>query len=258
MSKKSELDKYYTKDEVAKHLVEQVSHLSKHWVEPSAGGGAFLKYLPPNTLAFDISPESDGVVKGDWFDVSLDLSGHSVIGNPPFGRNGSVAVKFFNKAAEMGCSYICFVLPKSFKKWSVKDRLNRHYHLVQELDLEKFSFTLNGDEYDVPCCWQVWERKDSLRPIFGKYDSGLFKIVKRGEHDFLVRRVGGRSGEVVDGGSEESTFSIKSVIPKDTLKMVLEKSLPIIKEVRENTSGARSISLTELHRITHKTFKELY
>lgn len=44
------LDKYYTEDLLAKHCVEKTFEiLGSDWdriIEPSAGAGAYLKYLP--------------------------------------------------------------------------------------------------------------------------------------------------------------------------------------------------------------------
>ena len=47
-----------------------------------------------------------------------------IIGNPPFGRQSSLAIKFIKKSAEF-CDSISFILPKSFKK----DSLKKHFPL---------------------------------------------------------------------------------------------------------------------------------
>ena len=55
-------DKYYTEDSIAKYCVEKTFEiLGEDWdriIEPSAGAGAYLSYLPNNTLAYDILPEA--------------------------------------------------------------------------------------------------------------------------------------------------------------------------------------------------------
>lgn len=246
MSKKSNLDKYYTNPSVAKMCYESVRHLATVWVEPSAGSGAFLELLPTGSIGYDISPESDNVVKKDWFIV--DSINGSVIGNPPFGKNSSLAVKFFNHAATLYSPYICFILPRTFRKDSIQKRLDENYHLISDIDIPPNSFLLEGKPYDVPCCFQVWERRDKKRNR-EVYDNFLFDVVKEGHYDFLVRRVGGRSGQIVNSGADSSTFKIKAKIDVELLKSLFRNSLEDIKKVRDNTAGVRSISEKELFKI---------
>ena len=56
------------------------------------------------------------------------------IGNPPFGKNSSLAISFFNKAAEFS-DIIAFILPQTFSKDSVKNRLNLSFFLIMEVIL---------------------------------------------------------------------------------------------------------------------------
>ena len=56
------LDKFYTKDKVAKQCVQFLYEIcpeakDQPCIEPSAGAGAFLPYLPAQTIAYDIAPE---------------------------------------------------------------------------------------------------------------------------------------------------------------------------------------------------------
>ena len=90
-------DKYYTEDELAKYCVEKTYEvLGAEWdriIEPSAGAGAYLKYLPENTLAYDILPEAPGIITADYREVQLPYIERSlVIGNPPFGRANKLSV----------------------------------------------------------------------------------------------------------------------------------------------------------------------
>ncbi len=246
MSKKSELDKYYTKPSIAEMCYNSVKHLAGAWVEPSAGDGVFLDLLPNGSIGYDISPESENVVKKDWFTVG-SING-SVIGNPPFGKNSSLAVKFFNHAADLHSPYICFILPRTFRKDSIQNRLDPHYHIILDIDIPPDSFLLDGESYDVPCCFQVWERRDSKRRK-ERQDNFLFEVVNEGHYDFLVRRVGGRAGQIVESGASSSTYKIKSKIDVELLKALFHDSLEDIKKVRDNTAGVRSISGKELFKI---------
>ena len=67
----------------------------------------------------------------------MDLSEKSpriTITNPPFGRNHSLSIPFFNKCADIS-NYIGFIIPKSWRKWSILNRLDRRFHLIHDEDL---------------------------------------------------------------------------------------------------------------------------
>ena len=111
------------------------------------------------------------IIKQDF--LSLDLTSIinrynniHIIGNPPFGRQSATAIKFIKKCCLFSKS-ISFILPKSFKKDSLKDKFELHYHLLYENDLEKLndnsSFILQDKTIDVPCVFQIWIKKDIER-----------------------------------------------------------------------------------------------
>ena len=75
---------------------------------------------------FDIDPKKNNIIKCDFLTIDHDIfSGKNVlsIGNPPFGRNSSMALKFIKKSA-LFATTIAFILPKGFKK----DPLSIKYH----------------------------------------------------------------------------------------------------------------------------------
>ena len=59
----------------------------------------------------------------DYGSMKETFSKMHIIGNPPFGRQSSLAIKFIKKSCEF-CDSISFILPKSFKK----DSLKKHFH----------------------------------------------------------------------------------------------------------------------------------
>jgi predicted RNA methylase len=72
--------------------------------------------LPENTLAFDIEPKDNRIIKQDFLDwePNLDPSKkYIVIGNPPFGLRGQKALQFINKAFTFA-DFVCFILPPLF------------------------------------------------------------------------------------------------------------------------------------------------
>ena len=68
-NKRKELDKFYTKDEIACKFVKEVDKRLNFntydlIIEPAAGSGAIYKYLPEDKrLGFDIAPELLGIEK---------------------------------------------------------------------------------------------------------------------------------------------------------------------------------------------------
>ena len=85
------------------------------------------------------------------------------IGNPPFGQNSSLAVKFFNICAGF-CDTICFIIPRTFKKISVQNQLDLNFHLEYNEDLPySASDSIFEPHMGAKCCFQIWTRKDEKR-----------------------------------------------------------------------------------------------
>ena len=94
-----------------------------------------------NFKFYDIEPHNNQIIKQDYllFDYKLiretfNCSKIHIIGNPPFGRQSSLAIKFIKKSSEF-CDSISFILPKTFKKDSFKKKINLNFHLIFEIDL---------------------------------------------------------------------------------------------------------------------------
>ena len=91
------LDKFYTKQEVAKKCLS-VLDLDKYdaILEPSAGSGAFFYLLPENKReGIDIAPDlEEDILEADFLQYFPAWSGkkkYLVVGTPPFGKNRSLA-----------------------------------------------------------------------------------------------------------------------------------------------------------------------
>ena len=251
--KRDTIDKFYTKEAVVEKCVNLIKayidiNSNDLIIEPSAGSGAFIKYikvLSDNQLYMDIAPHHKDVIKRDYLkftDTSYDNQIH-LIGNPPFGRQASMAKKFIKKSCEYADS-ISFILPKSFKKDSFQNTFPLNYHLIVNEDLPVNSFTINDIEYDVPCVFQIWIKKDFNREKKEKEIPNGFTFVKKNEQpDISFRRVGVYAGKIdtnIDDKSEQSHYFIKFTKNVDVL------SLYNIEFDKDNTVGPRSISKPEL------------
>jgi predicted RNA methylase len=260
--KRSVIDKFYTKNNVASSCITLIKqHLTidetDFILEPSAGNGAFMdgiKLLSKNYLFYDLKPENPDIIKQDYLiydstEIKKRFNKIHVVGNPPFGRQSSLAIKFIRKSCEF-CSSISFILPKSFKKESLKNKFPLQFHLVYECDLPDNSFLVDGLEHNVPCVFQIWEKKETNRIVAEKIEPLHFEFVDKKENpDISFRRVGVNAGTMdvsIDEKSIQSHYFIKFTNDK-SLHYNLNRLSKINFEFN-NTVGPNSISKQELIR----------
>ena len=258
--KRNTIDKFYTKPCIVEQCIELVKkyiNISKNdlIIEPSAGNGSFIisiKTLSNNYLFYDLEPEHDEIIEQDFLKLNyIQLKQKykriHIIGNPPFGRQSSLAIKFIKKCCQFAQS-ISFILPKSFKKQSMKKHFSRNFHLLHEVDLPENSFLVNNIESDVPCIFQIWKYRKELRNEINKIVPINFKFVKKEEMpDISFRRVGVNAGMItvyINDKSIQSHYFIKFINDK-TIDNNIEK-LKLLKFNFNNTVGPRSISKQEL------------
>lgn len=246
------IDKYYTKPDISIKCVKTFKRVVKPKqtdviIEPSAGNGVFiepLKMVENAKYFYDIEPEHKDVIKQDFLSFKwTEPEPAHIIGNPPFGRQSSLAIKFIKKSAEFASS-ISFILPKSFKKESMQKHFPLNFHLVHEEDVPDKSFLVEGKEHDVPCVFQIWIKKNEQRRIPQKLEPTGFRFVKKSENpDIAIRRVGVYAGKVFEetqDKSEQSHYFIKLDDIEDIRKF------KDIKYEHNNTVGPRSISKQEI------------
>lgn len=251
--KRDSTDKFYTKPEVVQlcgiQIIKYLNIGSDTIIEPSAGNGAFINLitsLSNNTHFYDLKPEHTLIKIQNFLDLDyFKLYNSHIIGNPPFGRQSSTALKFI-RYASLFCKSISFILPKSFKKDSMKNKIPPYFHCICECDLPKNSFLLNEKEYDVPCIFQIWIKKEIKRDKSIQLEPIKYKFVKKEETpDISFRRVGVYAGKI-DKNIDKSIQS-HYFIKFDEFTDKLFTDLQQIKfESSENTVGPKSISKQEL------------
>jgi predicted RNA methylase len=254
---KHELDKFYTKSSVAADCLKLLDLSSyARIIEPSAGAGAFSDHLHKDpslpVLAFDVAPENPSVTQQDWFEYDTTTPSPTlVVGNPPFGQQCTLAVRFINHAFEVvGANTVAFVLPRSFRKDSIQNRLFVQARLVQEKLLDKNSFELEGADYNLNAVFQIWERTTVDRvPKLAPITSDYFTFAKKNEpHDLAVRRVGGKAGHAfVDTPetSDQSNYFIK-VTKQHKAADVITMVNGLDFSVADDGTGPRTLSKREL------------
>lgn len=249
LGKKEKNDKFYTKPRIAAMLLNELDLSSYSCiVEPSAGNGSFSKQIP-NCIALDIEPEDESIIKEDFFSYSAPQAYPIlVVGNPPFGEQSSLAIKFFNHAASFA-ETIAFVLPKSFRKVSIQNKLDLNFWLVKETEMPENSFLLGEEDYSVPCMFQVWKKREEKRErIDFPKESKYFSFVKtKEEADFRIQRVGGNAGRAYldKNGAISSNYYLVNTSSFPTEKLV-EKLNEVKYQSLEDTVGPKSLPKGEL------------
>ena len=189
MVKENNFDQFYTNPLTAKKLtsiftekLKSLGHQKITFIEPAAGTGNFLtaireisknnSFINKKILAFDIEPkaEQENIIKTnfltlDWkkYSAKASQNNYVIIGNPPFGKKGKSALHFINKSSEFS-ETIGFILPLTFRRWSIQSKLNKDLQLIYDINLEPNSFLVNDKIYSLNTCFQIWTKKKSDYP----------------------------------------------------------------------------------------------
>ena len=248
-------DQFYTRPDIAVELFEWLldePHVQAllatggaSFLEPSAGTGSFLRLLPPNTLAYDIEPKAPGIIEADFLTTILPRGANFiVIGNPPFGKNASMAVRFFNHAA-LVAYVIAVIVPRTFQKLSIQNRLDNAFHLCAEREVGRDAFIHDGAPKDVPTVFQIWVRQPWSRPrISLPLNHSDFEFTTAERADFAFQRVGAKAGLVHRNfaRSQSSNFFINPLV--DGVEATMKRL--DFRKVARRTAGNPSISKAEL------------
>lgn len=245
------LDQFYTKPDIArecleitqKYILDNSINFS-YWLEPSAGTGSFYSILPENKIGYDLEPKCLGVIEDDFLTVNLEKDDYVSIGNPPFGKNSSLAIKFLNKCSK-NSKLVALILPRTFKKTSVLNRIDLNMHLGLEMTLPANSFLHNDSDYNVPCIFQIWEKKDYQREKVVELlvcDDIVF--CDRKEANIAIQRVGNAAGKV-KRDFEKYAASSHYFIKANAETISILESINWL-DIKSNTAGNPSISKSEL------------
>jgi hypothetical protein len=284
-------DQFYTSPDVAKKCIKiliSVLHdaaldspapvlpLSSYlWVEPSAGNGAFLSNIPEtyDKIGIDIEPRSANIIKQDFLTwvppvqkTKTNQKPVIIFGNPPFGRQSSLAKAFIAHSCKFAStSVIAFILPRSFVKPSMSCAFGLHFHCVHSSDVERNAFVLGGGgsdsgggdaSYDVPCVFQIWQKRSVPRIVPEKITEKGFQYVKETDpRDIVIRRVGVYAGRCFDGDINNATEYNKQThyfIKLDEQFVAVQYVKEIVDKVNAhvfptNTTGPRSLSKPEIN-----------
>jgi hypothetical protein len=272
---KPKYDKFYTKKEVVDMCIDFLGCVDSFdcIIEPSVGAGIFIKNFDEKSVyGFDIEPETTEtravITKADFLNIPVEQLNKGanilVLGNPPFGRQNSLAIKFFNHCSNISnVNWIAFILPKSFRKQSIQSKLNPFFHLEREMEIPEDAFEYKDQTYNIPCVFQMWIRKSERRPQTQteRLNSIHLEFVKLSNHipNFLIsiRRVGFYAGKAKRYENENAqSHYFLSATNVDIANQVIEY-LNGIRWEFNNSVGPRSISKQEFIRELNRYFTSL-
>ena len=251
-------EQFYTPDKLARELFTDVAGFVPNLaerviIEPAGGTGAFIKaakrFGVAEVVSFDIEPKHSGIVAGNFLETELAVRGAVTISNPPFGRNNSLSIPFFNKAAEHS-DYIAFIVPRSWRKWSVINRLDQRFHLVFDKDIQIDYVDDAGDELStktrLATCFQIWQKRKVTRPIVSVVDNEFIKKVKPADADVSLTIFGFNCGKV------RTEFKREPNSTQMFLKLQHPRALEALQSVDfsrffKNTAYTEALSLQEIN-----------
>lgn len=164
-------DQYFTRPSTAQrcfsHFAKTMAGLDVSlagytFIEPSMGEGCFYSLLPQNRrVGIDIAPTHVECIKSDYLCWTPPGPGpYVVIGNPPFGLRGHLALQFINHSAPFADA-VGFILPQNFGsdgKGAPGKRV-KGYTLASEADLTGELFGRpDGANVKINTIFQVWTK----------------------------------------------------------------------------------------------------
>lgn len=251
-------EQYYTPESLAKKLLltveEKLGPLAGMKIlEPAGGTGSFIEAAKAlgvsELISFDIEPLHPEVADGDFLEQDLDLTGAITISNPPFGRNNALSIPFFNKASKHSDA-ICFIVPRSWRKWSVTNRLDPNFELVHDEDISIDYVNSSGLEIStktrLATCFQIWKRSSIPRQLVFVKDMNVVEKTSPEDADVALTIFGYGCGKLrMDFPRVKNTTQL-------FLKLIHPAALEALKEVDyskfyKNTAYTEALSLPEIN-----------
>ena len=251
-------EQYYTPKPLALELVSQIEKVlgplaGKTILEPAGGTGAFIEAVQTkgvtSVISFDIEPLHELVSVGDFLGQEIKESNLITISNPPFGRNNSLSIPFFNHAANVSDA-ICFIVPRSWRKWSVTNRLDLGFELALDLDIEidyvDAAGTPLSNKNHLATCFQIWKKADAPRSLVRVTDKGIIEKVSPEQADVSLTIFGYGCGKV------KTQFEPVTKTTQMFLKLKHPQALAALESVDyskffKNTAYTEALSLQEIN-----------
>lgn len=250
-------EQFYTPRELATSLVQAaLPHIPKPsestFLEPAAGNGSFVEALQKagaqRIIALDRYPAAERIREANFLETELAEQHLITFTNPPFGRNNALSIPFFNHAARFSDT-ICFLVPRSWRKWSVTNRLDREFHLAYDQDVfvsyEDAEGTPISAKNGLRTCFQIWQRQAQPREKIEVPDNGLITKSSPEDADIAIRVFGYGCGTVVSDFPRRPNTTLMFLRTSKRAREVL----PLLEysKFSENTAYTQALAFTEIN-----------
>ena len=283
-------EQYYTMSTVVDLCLSEVQkHINldgKTILEPCGGTGEFIEGLKrigiPDSriVSMDIEPSHPLVKLGNYLETDFSgedslyrgRSGLVSITNPPFGRASALAKQFFNHAAGHS-DYICYLVPKAWRKWTVHNSLDKNFHLIADIDMPKNCFYLpdgtTKENNVLNTIFQIWEKRNYPRKKIAVPDHGLItkvlpKVDKDGDKtvtgaNFEIVTFGhscGKTKDITEASVPYKTTTMYLKIDREDVKAALRSSQmrDDLSKYYNNVSYVQALSIQEINYELNKRF----
>lgn len=252
------LEQYYTPKHLAQSLTEVLFSFleapqKRQFLEPAGGTGSFIEALDDlgatSITSMDTHPKHPKVMQGDFLGFQGLSSGLVTISNPPFGRNNALSIPFFNHAADIS-THIAFLVPRSWRKWSVQNRLDLRFHLLHDQDVNLIYEDHAGEPLakanELRTCFQIWERKDELRKKTLVPDNGFVRKTSPNEADVAMRVFGYGCGQVLESFERKPNTTLMFLSFERPVTASLLRDLDF-ERFKNNTAYTQALSFQEIN-----------
>jgi hypothetical protein len=165
-------DQFFTNEKISKYCYEKTLEILGEFginqeeyifIEPSAGCCNFYNLFPKNRrIGVDIDPKGNKeLIKENYLYFFPEKEKkYIVLGNPPFGLRGNLALRFINHSYNFA-DIVAFILPPLFDsdgKGVPKKRV-KGYKLAhtEKLPLDSFEYP-DGKKVEIATIFQVWTK----------------------------------------------------------------------------------------------------
>ena len=252
------LEQYYTPRHLALDLTKTLFEIlekpeARRYLEPAGGTGSFVEALSElgakDIRSLDTHPKHPQVALGDFLKTHVEETDLVTISNPPFGRNNALSIPFFNHAADFS-SHIAFLVPRSWRKWSVQNRLDARFHLIHDQDVNLIYVDQDGaplaKSNELRTCFQIWEKRSNTRERVSVPDNGFLKKTDPENADVAMRVFGYGCGQVLEDFPPRPNTTLMFLSLQEGVTASLLRELDVDR-FRNNTAYTQALSFQEIN-----------
>ncbi len=257
------LEQYYTPRHLALELTQLLfSKLENptglQFVEPAGGTGSFIDALSElgatNIRSVDTNPKHKSVQKADFLTQDIEGDDYITLSNPPFGRNNALSIPFFNHAASFS-SHIAFLVPRSWRKWSVQNRLDLNFHLIHDQEVNLIYEDEIGEPLakanELRTCFQIWEKRPNKRQKVVVPDNGFVEKTTPENADVAMRVFGYGCGQVLENFERKPNTTLMFLKLNSGVTISLLRDLDFDR-FRNNTAYTQALSFQEINHLLNE------